>query len=276
MKLPKQPVIETERLVLRLVEKGDLPALFVVNSDRKVFRYSPRVHWKTPSDGRAWFSRIMTHRKNGATIQFVIVLRESGLPIGTFAVFNFDESVGSAEVGYVLGWRHWGKGLIKETLAAFVPFAFETLKLKRLEAELDPRNLASAKALVRVGFSHEGCRRSNYFSKGEITDTGLYGMLNEDPRPDARSVGAQEKRMSNIGLNGRRPHRGWTAGSRRRSAKRSPKKRTARRQRASFSLRGGCKLFYTAVNSNIQADSGRLNRRPSQRVSGQPLRRQES
>lgn len=201
MKLPKQPVIETERLVLRLVEKGDLPALFVVNSDRKVFRYSPREHWKTPADGKAWFSRIMTHRKNGATIQFAIVLRESGLPIGTIAAFNFDESVGSAEIGYILGRKHWGNGLIKEALAAFVPFAFETLKLKRLEAELDPRNLASAKALERVGFSHEGRRRSNYFSKGEITDTGLYGMLSEDPRPDAHFVGANNK-----------------AGSRRRSA----------------------------------------------------------
>lgn len=196
MKLPKQPVIETERLVLRLVEKGDLPALFAANRDKRVFRYSPRAHWKTPADGRAWFSRIMTHRKNGATLQFAIVLRESGLPIGTFAVFNFDESVGGAEVGFVLGRRHWGKGLIKEALAAFIPFAFETLKLKRLEAELDPRNLASAKALVRVGFSHEGCRRRNYFSKGEITDTGLYGMLKGDPRPDARSVGAQKKRMA--------------------------------------------------------------------------------
>lgn len=183
MKLPKQPVIETDRLVLRLVEKSDLPALFVVNRDSKVFRYSPRASWKTPADGKAWFSRIMTHRKNGATIQFVIVLRESGSPIGTFGAFNFDESTGSAEIGYVLGRKYWGKGLVKEALAAFIPFAFDTLKLKRLEAELDPRNVASAKALERVGFSHEGCRRSNYFSKGKITDTGLYGMLNEDPRP---------------------------------------------------------------------------------------------
>jgi len=205
MQLPKQPIIETERLVLRLVRKDDLPDLFVVNSDSKVFRYTPRVSWKTPADGRAWFSRIMAHRKNGATIQFVVVLRESDHPIGTFAVFNFDESVGSAEIGYVLGRKHWGKGLIKEALAAFVPFAFETLKLNRLEAELDPRNEASAKALERIGFTHEGIRRSNYFSKGEITDTGLYGMLSGDPRPAAQSVGANKKRMSSNGLKGRRP-----------------------------------------------------------------------
>lgn len=183
MKLPKNPVIETKRLILRLAEKGDLPALFSVNSDDEVFRYSPRESWKTPADGKTWFSRIMAHRKSGATMQFVIVLRDGRRPIGTLAVFHFEESVGSAEIGYVLGREHWGKGLMTEVLVGFVEFAFETLGLKRLEAELDPRNAASVKVLERVGFSHEGHRRRNYLSKGEVTDTGLYGMLSQDPRP---------------------------------------------------------------------------------------------
>jgi RimJ/RimL family protein N-acetyltransferase len=182
MKLPEQPVIETKRLVLRLLDEGDLPALFAVNGDEEVFRYSPREAWKTPADGEAWFSRVTAHRESGATMQFVIVLRDSGRPIGTLAIFHFDESVGSAEIGYVLGREHWGKGLMKEALAAYVEFAFETLGLKRLEAELDPRNEASVKVLERVGFSHEGRRRRNYFAKGELTDTGLYGMLSADPR----------------------------------------------------------------------------------------------
>ena len=182
MKLPEQPVIETNRLIIRLIEKSDLPALFAVNGDDEVFRYSPRESWKTPADGDAWFAKIMSHRETGATMQFVIVLRDGGRPIGTLAVFHFEESVGSAEIGYVLGREHWGKGLMTEVLSAFVEFAFETLGLKRLEAELDPRNLASAKVLERVGFSNEGRRRRNYFSKGEVTDTGLYGMLSDDSR----------------------------------------------------------------------------------------------
>lgn len=194
MKLPKRPIIETNRLILRLVEKGDLPALFAVNGDKKVFRYSPRENWKSPADGRKWFSRIMAHRKNGATMQFVIVLRDGGHPIGTLAAFHFEDSVGSAEVGYVLGRKHWGKGIMKEALAAFVAFAFDRLKLKRLEAELDPRNAASAKVLERVGFSREGLRRRNYFSKGEVTDTALYGMLSRDPRPRTRSPLPKHKR----------------------------------------------------------------------------------
>ncbi|TBR19159.1 N-acetyltransferase [bacterium] len=183
LKLPSRPVIETGSLVLRLVEKGDLPALFAVNGDEEVVRYSPRESWKTAADGEAWFAKIMEYRSTGATLQFVITLRDGGHPIGTMALFHFDESVRSAEVGYVLARSLWGKGLMKEALAATVAFAFDVLGLKRLEAELDPRNAASAKVLERVGFTHEGHRRRNYCSKGEITDTGLYGMLREDPRP---------------------------------------------------------------------------------------------
>lgn len=186
MNLPERPVIETRRLVLRLIERSDLPALFAVNGDEEVFRFSPRESWKTPADGEAWYSRVLEHRKSGTTLQFVIVLRDGGRPVGTLAAFHFEESVGSAEVGYVLGREHWGKGLMKEALGAFVAFAFETLGLKRLEAELDPRNAASVRVLERVGFSHEGRRRRNYLSKGEVTDTGLYGMLSDDPRPPIR------------------------------------------------------------------------------------------
>ena len=185
-KRPARPTFSTKRLILRLVEKGDLPALLEVNGDDEVFRYTPRSSWKSPADAKAWFSRIMGHRKSGATIQFVVILRETARPIGTLALFHFDEDVGSAEVGYVLGRAHWGKGLMTELLAALVRFGFNKLGLKRIVAELDPRNIGSVKVLERTGFTREGLRRRDYFCKGEVTDTALYAMLRSDPRPRPR------------------------------------------------------------------------------------------
>ncbi|MEK7859370.1 MAG: GNAT family N-acetyltransferase [Elusimicrobiota bacterium] len=182
MKLPEHPVIETKRLILRLVEQSDLPALFAVNGDDEVIRYTPHESWKTPADGEAWFSRVTANHAGGAALQFVIALRD-GAPIGTMVLFHFNEPTGSAEVGYSLARSFWGQGLMKEALGAFVDFSFETLGLKRLEAQLDPRNPASAKVLERTGFTREGHQRRNFFAKGELSDTGLYGMLHDDPRP---------------------------------------------------------------------------------------------
>jgi ribosomal-protein-alanine N-acetyltransferase len=182
MKFPENPIINTERLILRLLDLEDLPALFAVDGDEEVVRYTPRTAWKTPADAEAWFDRVLANHEKGEALQFVIVLRESVRPIGTISLFHFNEPVGSGEVGYSLAREFWGKGLTKEALAAFVNFGFDTMGLQRLEAELDPRNVASARVLEHAGFRFEGLQRRNYFAKGELSDTALYGMLREDPR----------------------------------------------------------------------------------------------
>lgn len=182
MKPPERSVLETKRLILRPLEKGDLPALFALNGDEEVMRYTPHGPWKTAADGEAWFERVKANHEKGEAVEFVIVLRDGGRPIGTMCLFRFNEAVGSAEIGYLLVREHWGKGLMKEAVAALVEFGFETLALERLEAQLDPRNAASAKVLERAGFTREGHQRRNFFAKGEFSDTWLYGMLREDPR----------------------------------------------------------------------------------------------
>lgn len=182
MKRTEHDVIETKRLILRPLVKDDLPALFALNGDEEVMRYTPHGPWQTPADGEAWFERVKANREKGEAVEFVIVLRDGGRPIGTMCLFRFNEPVGSAEIGYLLVREHWGKGLMKEAVAALVEFGFELMELKRIEAQLDPRNEASAKVLERTGFSREGHQRRNFFAKGEYSDTWLYGMLREDAR----------------------------------------------------------------------------------------------
>jgi RimJ/RimL family protein N-acetyltransferase len=180
MKFPESPVIETNRLILRLAEKTDLPALFAVNGDDEAIRYTPLESWKTPADGEAWFSRVSDNHAKGAALQFVIILRDGGFPIGSMVLFHFNEPAKCVEVGYMLARAYWGKGLTTEALGAFVDFCFQTFGLDRLEGRTDPRNTASGKVLERVGFTKEGHQRRNFFAKGEISDTGLYGMLREE------------------------------------------------------------------------------------------------
>jgi RimJ/RimL family protein N-acetyltransferase len=183
MKLPENPVIETKRLLMRDLRQEDLPALHAVNGDAEVVRYTPHQPWKTQADGEAWFLRMRGFRETGAGLQLAIVEKASGTTIGLMLVFNFNEGTGAGEVGYTLATAHWGKGFAKEALGAFIEYCFGPLGLKRLDAQIDPRNVASGKVLERLGFKHEGHQRRNHFAKGEISDTGLYGLLIDDPRP---------------------------------------------------------------------------------------------
>src|SRR5260221_531021 len=54
--------------------------------------------------------------------------------------------------------------------------------LNRLEADIDPRNVASARSLERFGFKKEGHLRERWIVAGEVSDTGFYGLLQSDWR----------------------------------------------------------------------------------------------
>jgi RimJ/RimL family protein N-acetyltransferase len=64
-----------------------------------------------------------------------------------------------------------------EVLCAYVDHLFGPLQLHRLEADIDPRNLASARSLERLGFQKEGHLRERWIVEGEVSDTALYGLL---------------------------------------------------------------------------------------------------
>jgi len=65
-------------------------------------------------------------------------------------------------------------------LQALLQYAFQTLDLNRLEADIDPRNRASARTLERLGFQQEGHLRERWIVNDEISDTFLYGLLRRE------------------------------------------------------------------------------------------------
>ena len=69
---------------------------------------------------------------------------------------------------------------MNEALKALLYYAFQTLDLNRLEADIDPRNSASAKTLERLGFQKEGHLRERWIVNNEISDTWLYGLLRRE------------------------------------------------------------------------------------------------
>jgi RimJ/RimL family protein N-acetyltransferase len=172
--------ITTQRLALRLVREEDLPSLLEMNADDAVTRFLPYESWRGMEDAREWLGRAVARLAAGEAWQFVIVQRASGRVIGSCLLFHFDLPNGRAELGYLLGREHWGAGYMQEAAAALIDFAFGTAGLRRLEAQIDPRNEASARLLERVGFVKEGHLRQRWDSKGDISDSGLYGLLRSE------------------------------------------------------------------------------------------------
>jgi len=191
--------ITTQRLSIRLVREKDLPSLLEINADDTVTRYLPYESWRGMADGQEWLGRAVARLTAGEAWQFVIVQRASGRVIGSCLLFHFDLPSGRAELGYLLGREYWGAGYMREAASALVDFAFGTAGLRRLEAEINPRNEASARLLERVGFVKEGHLRQRWDTKGEISDSSLYGLLRGDWAASRGAGAPRRESMTRIG-----------------------------------------------------------------------------
>lgn len=180
MPLPAPTAITSPRLTIRLVTAADLPGLLIVNGDDAVTKHLPYATWQTLSEGEAWLARVDCLHEAGSALQFVIVDIATGQVLGSCLLFRFDERSARAELGYVLGRAHWGKGLMFEALVALLTQAFGRFGLRRIEAEVNPANTASVRLLERVGFRCEGRLRQRWVAKGAAYDVSFYGLLRSE------------------------------------------------------------------------------------------------
>jgi RimJ/RimL family protein N-acetyltransferase len=67
-------------------------------------------------------------------------------------------------------------------LTILLDYAFRALGLRRLEADVDPRNSGSMRVLERLGFRHEGLLRERWKVNGELQDSVLLGLLEREWR----------------------------------------------------------------------------------------------
>ena len=84
-------------------------------------------------------------------------------------------------LGYWMGKPHAGKGYMAKAVRAAAGFAFQTLRLHRIEAACLPHNTASIRLLEGVGFTREGYARAYLKINGVWQDHVLYGLLENDP-----------------------------------------------------------------------------------------------
>jgi RimJ/RimL family protein N-acetyltransferase len=166
--------------MLRPLQSGDEGDLFAVYADPAVMRYWSTPPWTDIEQARAMVATDATAMPSGEHLRLGLVEPASGHLLGSCTLFNFSRSNRRAEIGYALARSAWGRGLMHEALSALVAHGFGPLGLHRIEADIDPRNLASARSLERLGFRLEGVLRERWIVNGEVSDTGYYGLLQRE------------------------------------------------------------------------------------------------
>jgi ribosomal-protein-alanine N-acetyltransferase len=175
--LTELPTIESARLRLRPLRDDDLADLYAVFADPDVMRY-----WSTPpmrdiAEAREFLAGIERNFVARTAFKWAITRRDNDRLIGTTSLFRLDGPHQTGEIGYALGSAHWGNGYAAEAVHRTCQFGFDALALRRIEADIDPRNKASIQVIEKAGFQREGVLRERYIYNGEIQDVVYYGLL---------------------------------------------------------------------------------------------------
>jgi len=81
------------------------------------------------------------------------------------------------EIGFIAHPAHHGHGYATEAARPLLRFAFETLGLHRVVGRLEPRNVASARVLEKLGMRLEAHLVENEWVKDEWQSELVYAML---------------------------------------------------------------------------------------------------
>uniref|UniRef100_UPI004047B39F GNAT family N-acetyltransferase n=1 Tax=Algoriphagus sp. TaxID=1872435 RepID=UPI004047B39F len=172
--LPPDLQLESERLLLRPLERENLPTLLELTQDPALWTYFTH-DLSTLAGLEAWAAGHFA----GDRLQFVVVDKGSQQYLGSTGFGNYFPREQRIEIGWTwLGRAAQGTGTNREMKSLMLAYAFEELGMLRVEFKTDVLNLPARKALLRLGATEEGILRSHtLMTHGRRRDTIYYSFL---------------------------------------------------------------------------------------------------
>ena len=175
------PPVETERLLLRRVERRDAEDYYRYASDPEVARYVLWEAHRSLRETREVIRNMRTQYRLGLPGSYAVVLRASGRMIGTIGFNAWHPEADTLELGYSIARDHWGNGYASEALSALIRQCFLVMRVHRVEAMYDVENPASGQVMIRCGMHREGILRKRALNKGVWRDLCICSILLDDP-----------------------------------------------------------------------------------------------
>lgn len=97
--------------------------------------------------------------------------------VGRISYFNVNPRNRSAEIGYLIGPDHRGKGYASEAVTLLLKHLFNDLKMNRVHAQTGAFNVSSIALLERHGFQLEARLRQHHEVDGAFHDDLIFGLL---------------------------------------------------------------------------------------------------
>lgn len=143
------------------------------NDERVPIYLSDRFpHPYLQTDADWWIARCLGE---DPSVNFAILV-DAEVAGGVGAVLKEDILAGTAELGWWIGHRWWGRGITALAVRAFIRYCFKDLDLHRVEAGVMAPNRASARVAEKAGLEREGVAKDAYLKSGRRMDALLFGL----------------------------------------------------------------------------------------------------
>jgi len=163
-----------------IADKHARPLLELLNANRTHLRqWLPWVdNMQTEEDFQAYINRSKVQHEEGTDLGYVILV--NGIVAGRIGIHYIHQHNRNGAIGYWLGQKFTGQGIITKACSALIDYCFDSLGLNRIEIKCAIENHKSAAIAKRLKFTKEGVLRQAEWVNGEFLDLNLYSMLKKE------------------------------------------------------------------------------------------------
>jgi len=172
------PRLRGELVALREVTEDDIPAWFERATDAESADLAGDPIPDSVEQGYELLRRDRERFREQLSIRWAIVPTGSTASVGTVGFVISSKEERTSDIGFVIGRRHWGRGLCTAAAELVIDYGFRELGLWAVRAEALQRNLASRRVLEKLGFRIERDVPGDPQSGGESEDCYIYVLLN--------------------------------------------------------------------------------------------------
>ena len=175
-----QPVLQTQRLILRPFVLEDAPQVQRLAGEREIAATTLAIpHPYADGMAEEWISTHQEQFSKGEAAIFAIVLSASDELLGAIGLGIWKEHA-RGEIGYWIGKPYWNNGFCTEAAREVMRFGFEELGLSSIFACHFRGNEASGRVMQKLGMVKEGTLRQHVIKWGVAEDLVFYDILRRE------------------------------------------------------------------------------------------------
>ena len=180
------PRLTGESVHLRELSERDIPAWFARATDAESADLAGDPIPASIDAGAAWLQRHRDRFRARTAIRWAIVPNAGEDSVGTVGLSITSQEHGIAELGIVLARAHWRRGLGSAAARLVVAYAFDTMALREIHAEVLQRNTASVRLLEKVGLRRVGDTAAATAAEPDRDACFFYVLVN--PKQERRAT----------------------------------------------------------------------------------------